>query len=311
MGFVKKALNILGINSEIDEQGVDDKVSTSSKKTTKTTRTTDRTSRKSSSPLTVDSVDNFLSKISDLTGYDIYFEHKPEADVTTYEIKGEEVEDFLGQDAELLEALGHLTMRVKRKIYDNQKTDEEADNGERVDLRVLFDSEGFREKRANELRDLARKTKEKVLSNEGRSSYIPAHGPSERKVIHTAIAEFEEVLSESIGNGYFKRIRIKLVPELRAKYPNSRNNSNNNNYKNDRNSGDRNNNKRRNNNNRSNGNRNFKSKNDNFGNRAPRNHDLEANGNAVMATEKIPENLGNQVLASESNSIDENIGNQS
>lgn len=182
MGFMKSAINnLLGLNTKKDGASVN-----------------------SEGP----SLEDFLGELPEKLGYDIRFS-KIDSDQPGrfFNVEGAEAEEFLGQNTEVLDALSHLSMRVLRRHegVSNSPASEGNEN-----FRVVFDSAGFREKKVQELKDLAADHKKKVLDNGGRPSYIKALGPSDRKIIHTAIAEMGDVMSESIGKGNFKRIRIKL-----------------------------------------------------------------------------------------------------
>jgi hypothetical protein len=117
------------------------------------------------------------------------------------------MDSFLGDNCEMLDALAHLSMRVLRR--NEGLSNAPAAEGAEA-LRVTFDCAGFRDKKAQELRELASAQRDKVIESGGKPAYIRALGPSERKIIHTALADLGEVTSESIGRGNFKRIRVKL-----------------------------------------------------------------------------------------------------
>lgn len=184
VGFMKSALNLLGIKKDGDS---------------------------------VESIrlDDFLAALPEYMGYNISFEKKDDPEKgLCFEVGGEEVDSFLGDSSEMLDALSHIGMRVLRKsegIANSPAT--EGQEG----LRVTFDSKGFRDRKALELKDFAAQQRQKVIDTGGKPAYIPALGPSERKIIHTHLSELGEVLSESIGRGNFKRIRVKLKEDSQYK----------------------------------------------------------------------------------------------
>jgi len=79
-----------------------------------------------------------------------------------------------------------------------------------VQVNVNFDSNGFREESSKELIDLAEKLKEKCLE-QGRSVYLRALPPKDRKIVHQYLASDERVRSRSVGDGLFKKIKIYPV----------------------------------------------------------------------------------------------------
>lgn len=153
-------------------------------------------------------LDDFLSELPEKLGYDVTFKRRSgETGGIHVEVEGDEARDLLGDNTEVLDALSHVSMRVLRRA-EGLSNSPAAENQET--LRVVFDASGFREQKANELRDLAKSQRERVIESGGKPAYIKALSPAERKIIHTTLTELGEVVSESIGKGTFKRIRIKL-----------------------------------------------------------------------------------------------------
>lgn len=72
---------------------------------------------------------------------------------------------------------------------------------------VDFDCDGYREEANKGLIDLADKLKEKALE-QGRSVYLRALSPKDRKVVHQHLASDHRVKSRSIGDGLYKKIKI-------------------------------------------------------------------------------------------------------
>ncbi len=159
-------------------------------------------------------LDAFLAEIASLSGFDVSFQVRDEnGEGRVYEISGPDAEEFLGNSSEMLEALAHISMRFqRRKAGVSNEPGAEAS----AEYRVSFDAGSFRERKTQELRDLAESKRQKVLEANGKPAYINALGPAERKVIHTYITETGDMVSESIGSGYFKRIRIRLKDDNRA-----------------------------------------------------------------------------------------------
>lgn len=74
-------------------------------------------------------------------------------------------------------------------------------------MEVTVDSEGFLESSAQDLRELAEKLKRLVL-DKGYPSYVRALPPRDRKVVHRYLAEDSRVKSQSVGEGFCKKIKI-------------------------------------------------------------------------------------------------------
>lgn len=189
MSIKKSVLNLLGLGSE-------------------------KASTKSGSADQPQSVEAFLGELPEKIGFEVSFSKKETDEGIVYEVNGADAEEFLGNTTEVLDALSHLSMRVQRRVQgvSNSPTSGAAGSAEENTLqRIRFDSEGLRERRKTEIQDMAKQMHEKVKES-GRAVYVSAMGPAERKVLHTAIADLgQEVVTESIGRGHYKRIRIKLA----------------------------------------------------------------------------------------------------
>jgi len=75
-------------------------------------------------------------------------------------------------------------------------------------VKVEIDVEGFKEKRANTLRDLARKMSEKAMKSE-RAIKLNPMPPRERKIIHEIVNKYEELDTYSEGKDPKRYIVIK------------------------------------------------------------------------------------------------------
>jgi spoIIIJ-associated protein len=178
VGFMKSALNLLGIKKEGESSSV--------------------------------GLDEFLQALPELLGYDIRFKKEERDGRPHYELEGSEVESLLAENPNLLEAFSHISMRIIRKGEGASNTPPvEGETGVNA-FYVSFDAGGFKERKTLELKELAATQRQKVLDNGGKPAYISALSPGERKVIHTHLLELGDVMSESIGKGNFKRIRVRL-----------------------------------------------------------------------------------------------------
>jgi predicted RNA-binding protein Jag len=191
VGFVKSALNLLGLNNA-KKEGVE------------------------VSPESGHKLEEFLENLPAQLGMDIKFVKRTDKEEPGlhYDIEGPDADELLGQSCEVLDALSHVCMRVLRKNegLSNAPLTEGIEH-----YRVTFDSSDFRSKKTQELKDMASEHRKRVIDSGGKPSYIRALSPSDRKVIHTTLADLGEVTSESIGKGNFKRIRIKLKDDSQFK----------------------------------------------------------------------------------------------
>ena len=77
-------------------------------------------------------------------------------------------------------------------------------------VNVSFDSGNFREESSKSLVELAERLKEKALE-QGRSVYLRALPPKDRKIVHQYLASDDRVRSRSVGDGLYKKIKIYPV----------------------------------------------------------------------------------------------------
>jgi predicted RNA-binding protein Jag len=83
--------------------------------------------------------------------------------------------------------------------------------GRKVEKEIELDSEEFKDRRIEDLRQRAREAADRVRKN-GREELLPAMTPIERRIVHLALQEDAEVTTESRGDGFYKRVAIILRP---------------------------------------------------------------------------------------------------
>jgi spoIIIJ-associated protein len=114
--------------------------------------------------------------------------------------------DISGSDAALLQSeSGELLLALQHLL--NQAFGRMAPEGQRI----VCDVEGFRATREAELRAMANLAAERV-----RASRVPfvfgEMNASERRVIHLTLADCEDLYTESVGEGYARKLRVALKP---------------------------------------------------------------------------------------------------
>lgn len=133
-----------------------------------------------------------------------------EADVTLSENdEGNKVISIAGDDAGIL--IGHHGETLDQLQYlvnlaANKKADEDDD---RAYTRILVDIEGYRAKREQTLRNLARRTAARVLKYK-RSVTLEPMCAYERRIIHSEIQGITGVMTNSIGVENNRRIVVFL-----------------------------------------------------------------------------------------------------
>lgn len=77
-----------------------------------------------------------------------------------------------------------------------------------TELPVLVDVEGYRAKQQEQLQELAARKAEEVRET-GRLAMLPPMSSYERRLVHMALAERDDVVTESVGEGAERRLMIK------------------------------------------------------------------------------------------------------
>jgi spoIIIJ-associated protein len=110
------------------------------------------------------------------------------------ELAGEDEEDATAEDGEVLEAIEYLAPRMMHGRI-----------GFLVHCRV--DCDGFRAEREEELTTLALEAAEAVRSS-GRTRTLEPMNPADRRLVHMTLADAKGVVTESVGDGFFKRVTV-------------------------------------------------------------------------------------------------------
>lgn len=113
-------------------------------------------------------------------------------------IKGENASLLIGHHGDTMDALQYLA---------NLATSQKGPNGERDRSRVTVDIEGYRAKREQTLRHLARRMANKALARGSKVTLEPMT-PYERRIIHSEVQSIEGVTTQSIGTDSNRRIVI-------------------------------------------------------------------------------------------------------
>ena len=113
-------------------------------------------------------------------------------------LSGESASILIGHHGDTLDSLQYLA---------NLASAQPNANGERDHSRVTIDIEGYRAKREEALRALARRMAEKSLRNKRNVTLEPMN-PYERRIIHDEVSTIEGVMTSSIGSDTSRRVVI-------------------------------------------------------------------------------------------------------
>ena len=117
-------------------------------------------------------------------------------DEMLFELFGDDVEPLLADKGEGLTGLEVLVGRIASKRV-----------GRPVHPRL--DAEGFRAHRKEALEELAHTSADEVRRTR-RPQLLPPLAPWERRLVHLALAEDPELETESEGDGFLKRVEVRL-----------------------------------------------------------------------------------------------------
>lgn len=81
--------------------------------------------------------------------------------------------------------------------------------GRSIDKDIELDCQQFKERRVEEIGLRARELAD-IVRREGQEQLLPAMSPIERRIVHLALQDDEDVATESRGEGFYKR--VALVP---------------------------------------------------------------------------------------------------
>jgi spoIIIJ-associated protein len=87
--------------------------------------------------------------------------------------------------------------------------------GRKTEKDIEVDCAAFKERRIEELGEKARATADRVR-RDGREQLLPAMSPIERRIVHLALQDDQDVTTESRGDGFYKRVAIIPRPAAQS-----------------------------------------------------------------------------------------------
>ncbi len=138
----------------------------------------------------------FLESVFERTGLGLQVSIRDEPERCVLDLDGRDAELLQAEGGELLEALQHLA---------NQTFGRSMPKGRRL----VCDVHGFRATREGELRAMALHAAAQVRAS-GVAFTFGAMNANERRIIHVTLAESEDLLTESVGEGSDRKLRVGL-----------------------------------------------------------------------------------------------------
>ena len=121
-------------------------------------------------------------------------------------VDGDDAGVLIGHHGETLDSLQYLTNLAANKKIEGEK---------REYIKVTVDVEGYRAKREETLRSLARRMADKVLRYK-KSVMLEPMNPYERRIIHSEVQNIAGVATNSIGSENNRRVVIYLDTKATA-----------------------------------------------------------------------------------------------
>jgi spoIIIJ-associated protein len=133
-------------------------------------------------------VSNFLDKLLPHFPLEISYEVKKRNGFVYVIFDGNDKQLLLWKDGSLLLALQHILNKISSQ-------------------KVQVDCEFFRKRKEKKLREYAQQVARQVYES-GKNEILDLMNPYERRIVHIAVDQVPGITSESLGEGFLKRVKI-------------------------------------------------------------------------------------------------------
>ena len=144
-------------------------------------------------PLEETPVQKFLEELMQVFPLELSFQVKRKSDFLYVIFDGNDKQLLLWKDGSLLLALQHILNKISN-------------------TKVQVDCEFFRKRKESKLRDFAQQVGHSVAGS-GKQEILEPMNPYERRIIHMTVNQIQGITSESLGEGFLKRVKIYPVPK--------------------------------------------------------------------------------------------------
>ncbi len=148
-------------------------------------------------------VKELVEKLISLMGFNLEVYVEERENEFFVNVTGKEIALFIGKHGDSIEEF----QTVVNAIYNKNKTREES-------KRVVVDSNNYIIKREETLTNLAKRTAGKVVRERREFKFEPMNA-YERRIIHTALANHDKVITESYDNEPNRFVVVKLKSNLK------------------------------------------------------------------------------------------------
>jgi len=137
-------------------------------------------------------VERFLNKLMTVSPLELTFQIKKRPDIIFVVFDGPDKTMLLRNDGSLLLAIQHVLNKLSP-------------------IKVQADCEFYRKRKEKTLKEYGQRVARQV-SDSGREEILDLMNPYERRIIHIVANETPGVTSESIGDGFLKKVKIFKAP---------------------------------------------------------------------------------------------------
>jgi spoIIIJ-associated protein len=138
-------------------------------------------------------VDRFLEKVMPHFPLELTYQIKKRPDIIFIIFDGPDKNLLLRNDGALLLAFQHIFNKISA-------------------VKVQVDCEFFRKRKEKKLKEFAQKVAEQV-SDSGQDEVLDFMNPYERRIVHIAVNQVPGITSESIGDGFLKKVKVFRAPK--------------------------------------------------------------------------------------------------
>ena len=136
-------------------------------------------------------IEEFLKKLMDHLPFDLTYEIKRREQLIYVIFGGEDRHWLLKDEGDLLLAIQHLLNKISS-------------------VKVQVDCEFFRRRKEKQLREYAAEIAQKVKET-GQEEILDLMNPYERRIVHIAVNQIPGLTTESLGDGFLKKVKIFKV----------------------------------------------------------------------------------------------------
>jgi spoIIIJ-associated protein len=133
-------------------------------------------------------VDRFLAQVRPMFPLELTYQIKKRPDIVFVIFEGPDKNLLLRNDGTLLLAFQHVLNKVSP-------------------VKVQVDCEFFKRRKEKKLKEFAQEIAQKV-SDSGRDEVLDFMNPYERRIVHIAVNQVPGITSESLGEGFLKRVKV-------------------------------------------------------------------------------------------------------